>query len=85
MRVTVIAAEMEARTAWLRVIPVRPDRVWIPERPCRKAPRRTNRDAMIAAVVKRSILEVTAGPITLEASLAPRDHPRKTPPRMENI
>jgi hypothetical protein len=39
----------------------------------------THNVAMIAAFLKLNIFEPTADPKTLDASLAPRDHPRKRP------
>ena len=32
-----------------------------------------------------TILDVTAGPMTLDASFAPRDHPKNIPPSKESI
>jgi len=43
------------------------------------APRITKTDAIIAALLKDTILEPTAEPNTFDASLAPSDHPRKRP------
>ncbi len=80
MPVTVAAAATEVRTAISRSMGERPCRVSIPCPPSRTAPRMTNRDARRAAFQKRIMWEETAEPNRFAASLAPNDHPRKTPP-----
>jgi len=48
------------------------------------APIITKMEAIIAALVNDNILEPTADPKILDASLAPRDHPRKRPLDINN-
>ncbi len=50
-----------------------------PPAPCKTAPNITKMEAIIAACLKRIIFEPTADPNTLEASLAPNVHPKKSP------
>ena len=53
--------------------------------PSRMAPNKTKIEARTAAVQNLSILAETAEPNTLDASFAPRDQPKKTPPKIEII
>jgi PAS domain-containing protein len=45
----------------------------------------TKKASKTGAVQNLSILKATAEPKTLDASFAPKDHPRKTPPNSESI
>ena len=82
---TVTAAATDETTAILSVNPVRPCKVSIPARPSRMAPSSTKSEAKIAAVQNFTMREDTAEPKALDASLAPRDQPRKIPPRSDSI
>jgi len=57
----------------------------MPARPSKSAPIITKTEAKQAAVENLTILDVTAEPKTLAAAFAPKDHPRKIPPKNASI
>ena len=85
MIVTVTAAATVITTACSRSICVRFFRVSMPACPSSRAPSTTQAAHRPAAVQNRTMREATAEPKQLAASLAPRDHPRKTPPSSATI
>ena len=85
MIVTVAAADREEITACCSVSDVNPFSVSMPAWPSKRAPIRTQTVAKPAAVRNFNMRDETADPITLEASLAPNDQPKKIPLKRENI